>query len=211
MSQETKDYQFGCRCGQFRGRIARLSAKRSHQPVQTRLVCYCGDCQTYARWLGAADDVLDENAGTHILQTTPDRLSIDQGAEHIACIQLREKGLLRWYASCCGTPMCNTMAKPFTAFVGVLTVNIQGGDQDTVLSKVQARAFTGSARGPNRPARDVGLPRVLFNLARMILGSRFKGRHRITPFFHADGTPVARPHLLTSQELKSARASAGIA
>jgi hypothetical protein len=40
---------------------------------------------------------------------------------HLRLMRLSEKGLLRWYAGCCDTPLFNTMATPKVPFVGVLT------------------------------------------------------------------------------------------
>lgn len=211
MTEPDAYVRLACRCGQVQGRVARCTAGSGHAPVQTRVVCHCGDCQAFASWLGASGHALGANAGTDLVQMTPDRLHFDQGTDRLACIQLRDKGLLRWYASCCETPLCNTMARPFTAFVGVLTVNLQTPDLDTTFGTVQARAFVESAQGADRPMKNSGLPRVVFNFFRMILGSRVRGRHRTTPFFHADGTPVARPHLLSPPELEAVRSRAGIA
>ncbi|GAA6142551.1 DUF6151 family protein [Hydrogenophaga sp. 5NK40-0174] len=212
MTEKNHDFlRLACRCGQVQGRIAASQSGQARRALQTHLVCYCGDCQTFAGWLGASGHALDRNAGTDLVQMTPDRLSFDQGVEQLACLQLRPKGLLRWYARCCRTPLCNTMARPFTSFVGVLTTNVQGMDAQEAFGPVQARAFTDSAHGPNSPKRNSGLPRVMFNVLRMILGSRLNGRYRITPFFSPDGAPVAKPHLLTPQALLSAREKAGIA
>jgi len=56
-----------------------------------------------------AEAALMPDAGVALYQTRPDCVHIDDGAEHLACLRLSPKGLLRWYASCCDTPLANTL------------------------------------------------------------------------------------------------------
>ena len=70
-----------------------------------QVVCYCKDCQMYALFLGRESDILDEHGGTHVLQLLPKNVAFTQGTEALACVRLSENGLLRWYASCCKTPI----------------------------------------------------------------------------------------------------------
>ena len=51
-------------------------------------ICYCKDCQAFARFL-ERPDLLDPAGGTDIFQMPPARLS--------------DKGVLRWYTDCCRT------------------------------------------------------------------------------------------------------------
>lgn len=41
-----------------------------------------------------------------------------QAAENLACLRLTDKGLLRWYSTCCQTPIGNTSANWKISFVG---------------------------------------------------------------------------------------------
>jgi len=73
--------------------------------IQNRCVCYCRDCQAFAHFLGKVDAILDERGGSEIIQVLPRNLTFTQGIELLACMRLTEKGLLRWYAACCNTPI----------------------------------------------------------------------------------------------------------
>jgi len=87
-----------CRCGQVEGHVVRPGPA-------TRAVCYCKDCQAFARFLGHADSVLDAQGGSGIVATQPREVVFARGTEKIACMSLSERGMLRWYASCCNTPI----------------------------------------------------------------------------------------------------------
>ena len=84
-----------CQCGAVRG-LANTVAPDTGMHV----VCMCDDCQAFAHFL-ERDDVLDASGGTAIFQLRPAQLEITAGREHLRCMRLSEKGLLRWYAGCC--------------------------------------------------------------------------------------------------------------
>ena len=87
----------------------------------THVICYCADCQTFARHLGQSETALDADGGTEIFQTLPDAVRITRGADSLALLRLGPKGLMRWYAGCCNTPIANTLANPRTLpFIGMI-------------------------------------------------------------------------------------------
>ena len=94
---QVMNHSLRCRCGTLRGYV-------SHPEDVNRGVCYCKDCQAFAHFLETADSVLDSAGGTEVIQTTPANVTITQGQSKLACVRLRNKGLLRWYTSCCKTP-----------------------------------------------------------------------------------------------------------
>ena len=96
-----------CSCGSVQGVARDVSPKTGN-----RLVCMCDDCQAYAHHLGRAEHILDRNGGTEVFQLTPSQLTLTEGREHLRCLRLKEKGLMRWYAGCCNTPVANTLASP---------------------------------------------------------------------------------------------------
>ena len=59
-----------CRCGHVRGTASEFAPSSGF-----RLVCYCKDCQGFARFLDRAD-VLDAAGGTDILQMPPGRVTL---------------------------------------------------------------------------------------------------------------------------------------
>ena len=103
-----------CTCGTLRGHLTEAPASATN-----RLVCLCIDCQAYAYWLGRPAEILDQQGGTEVVQTTPSRVRLTQGLEQLRCMRWSAKGLLRWYADCCRTPVANTLGVAWLPFVGV--------------------------------------------------------------------------------------------
>lgn len=86
-------HQLSCMCGKVKGAVA-VSAPTNH------VVCYCRDCQAFARFLGQ-EAILDRHGGTEIVQTNASKVTLSEGMEHLAAIRLTNKGLLRYYAGGC--------------------------------------------------------------------------------------------------------------
>src|SRR4051812_9540883 len=107
--QQTID--LGCTCGAVRG-VATVTSSSAH-----RLICMCEDCQAFAHFLGRPKEILDANGGSDIVHLIPPKFSITQGKKQIRCLRLTEKGMYRWYAGCCKTPIANSMGTPKVPFV----------------------------------------------------------------------------------------------
>lgn len=179
--------EWACTCGALRVAL---------EPVAgTRLTCYCRDCRAFPTILGHPE-MLDTAGGMDLFQTTPDRLTILAGREHLACLRLTEGGLHRWYAACCGTPFANTLGTPGWAFASLSVGPI---DDKAALGPIRARVHTGSATGP-LPGPAGGTPRVVAGFLARTLAARLSGRWRDTPFFAPDGRAVARPRPITGEE-----------
>lgn len=124
-------------------------------------------------------------------------------------MSLTSKGLLRWYATCCKTPIANTPRNFKIAHVGVIHACIDGGPNAMAQSfgPVRLRVHTKSANRTNgtvEPNKNlVGIAgRHLAPLVRR----RVKGEFRQTPFFDKDdGLPVKPPHVLDRSEWERLR------
>ncbi|MBK7396382.1 MAG: hypothetical protein IPJ34_08800 [Myxococcales bacterium] len=78
-----------CRCGRVTGEV------RGAVPATVnRVVCYCDDCQAFARHLGR-DDLLDESGGSDIVQVAPATLQV-RANEALRCPRLDQRDY-RWY------------------------------------------------------------------------------------------------------------------
>ncbi len=190
---------FRCRCGRVAGEIV--------DGRDTRLmVCYCNDCQAYAHALGKADEMLDECGGTLVLGVRPRQLQLNRGREVLCCLSLTSKGLLRWYAGCCGTPIANTMRNPRIAHVGLLHTCLSGSRSSVESSygPVRMRGFVKHATQPP-VLKASGTFAAVLGLAASLLHARLTGSYRITPFFDSAGNPVVLPRVLSTGELKQAR------
>ena len=115
-----------------------------------RFVCYCKDCQAFARFLDRTD-VLDAAGGTDIFQMAAGRVKLTAGAEALRCLRLSDK-VLRWFADCCHTPIGNTAATPRFPMVAVIHPFMDhAGDihsRDDVLGPPRCSLFDRSAIGP---------------------------------------------------------------
>ena len=181
-----------------------------------RVVCMCDDCQAYARYLGGAQSVLDEHGGTDIFQATPSQIVLAEGTEHLRCLRLSSKGLLRWYAGCCRTPVVNTVASFRVPFVGIVHsfMDFEGSCTrrealGPVIAYTQARYAVGEPPVGAHPRAPFGLiVRSLRLLARAVL----KGAHKPSPFFTlGTGEPVVEPMVLSGPEREKLRASGRVA
>jgi hypothetical protein len=176
-----------CSCGTVKGSVA-------YPGKAVRAVCYCKDCQAFARFLGKADQILDPMGGTDVIAVTPENLSFTAGQEMLACMSLSETGLLRWYARCCNTPLGNINRNPKLAHVG-LVHNCLGSQRaiEASFGPIRMRNATRSADGVPDPIPFGTLktiPRFVWQLVR----ARLDGSYKHNPFFKDErGTPVAAP------------------
>ncbi|MDE2382484.1 MAG: hypothetical protein KGL71_09785, partial [Xanthomonadaceae bacterium] len=175
--------KLSCRCGQVQGEF---NPARSY----TRATCYCADCRAFARWLGG-DGLLDAAGGSDIVAMAPDGLRFTQGLDQLACMSLGPRGLLRWYARCCRTPLGNVPRNPKLYYLGLpvaaiaeseaaVTANC-GAQGHTIISPESATA----AVNPTRGALLAGTLRIVTKLA----SARLRGR-RNALLFAADGQPI---------------------
>jgi Family of unknown function (DUF6151) len=184
-----------CKCGKIKGIVADPGSAN-------HAICYCKDCQAFAHFLGSAAEILDKQGGSDIVQVLPKNLTFTQGVESLACMRLTPKGLLRWYASCCRTPIGNTLATPKISFVGLLHSCLEGrnGSMTDVFGPVVACVNINGAIGSPKP-KAKGQGRTLGWFIRTALGARINGDYKRTPFFRPDtGVPVVTPKVLTDEE-----------
>lgn len=172
-----------CRCHQVQGELATAL-------TYVRATCYCKSCQAYARWLGTPG-LMDAAGGTDVIATRPTNLRFTAGEEHIACMSLSERGIYRWYAACCRTPLGNTARTPAVHYVGVPTVCLgnTGGAVDAAFGPAGRCVLnTDSATVPVR-ATPLAFALGGLRIAMGILGARLR-RDRRSPFFGEAGNPI---------------------
>jgi hypothetical protein len=181
-----------CRCGRVTG-AARVSASDG-----LRFVCYCTDCQAFARWLGGAG-VLDAAGGTDIYQLPPARLDLTAGGDQLRCVRRSDK-VLRWYAACCRTPIGNTATTarfPLVAVIhAVMDHAATGRSRDELLGPPRCKLFETSAIAAlprELPEPSAGL---FARRAGMMLRWWLGGMARPTPFFDARGAARATPEAI---------------
>lgn len=184
-----------CRCGALRGQL-------DCSGTSSRVICYCPDCRAFANFLGRPNEILDEQGGTEIVQVAQPRLTLLEGTDHLAAVRLTDKGMIRWYASCCNTPLGNTLANPKVGFIGLIHLSLDHPHMDGDFGSSTALLNTSAALGDTKP-RQRGLLRAVVRFLGIVLSTRIKGRYRNSPLFDGSGAPRTPPRILTQEELEA--------
>ncbi len=184
-----------CQCGTLRGHV-------SHTESVCRGICYCKDCQAYAHFLGKPGEILDEMGGSDVIATLPQHVTFTQGMEQLTCMSLSSRGMLRWYASCCNTPIGNTARDFKVSHVGLLHNCLQepSASLDSAFGPVRMKVGMKSAKGKPK-GMAVSTTVALLGFMGRLIRTRLNGGYKITPFFNPDeGTPRVHPKVLTPDE-----------
>lgn len=191
--------KLACRCGQVEGRI-------DPQRAYVRASCYCRDCRAFARWLGGAE-LLDTAGGSDIVAMAPDGLHITRGFEKLACMSLGPHGLLRWYASCCRTPLGNVPRDAKLYYLGVPVAAIAEPADAIEASFGPAGRLAVNTASATAAVASPPLRRLAgtLRIAAGLFAARLRGR-RNKLLFDADGLPLREPLVLgrTQRETLSA-------
>jgi len=186
-----------CRCGEVHGIVTNVSARSVN-----RVICYCDDCQAYAHQLGRAD-LLNDKGGSDIVQVAPSAVSFTKGQDRIAGLRLTPKGLYRWHARCCNTPVGNTLS-PAVPFVGIPVQSFDAPRPDDVFGPPMGSILGKYAIG-EPPAGSTG-----FNLSLMlraigrVIGWRLRGKTWPHPFFARETRAPVYPLTVVSAERREA-------
>lgn len=182
-----------CQCGSVRGQL-------EGSGVHNRLICHCTDCQAFAKFLGKTAEVLDPQGGSEIVQVAQPRLRFWQGEDRLSAVRLSEKGMVRWYASCCNTPIGNTMADPKISFIGLIHSSLDHAQMDKDFGTNIAILNTDTALGEIKP-KQRGFIGVITRFIWLVVTMRISGRYKNSPLFNASGSPRVVPSILTPREL----------
>jgi hypothetical protein len=202
LSSPPTDIPLRCACGKVGGTGLGVSPNQG-----CRVVCYCNDCQAYARFL-ARPGIVDQWGGTDLFQMAPSRVRITRGADTLGCVRLSAKGMYRWYCGACKTPIGNTNG-PRVPFVGLVHTFMDHAsdarDRDDVLGKPVGYVRTKSAVGTLPAPISAASPlRVIGRSVRLLGKWWLTGAGSPSPFFddrtHA---PRTNPRILSSEERRA--------
>ncbi len=201
------DLELECRCGAIHG-----TARGVSPDSVNRVICFCADCQTFVHHLGRAD-LLDAKGGSDIIQVAPATVAFDRGTENIAALRLGPKGPYRWYATCCKTPLGNTV-EPSLPFVGIVFELFRDArsaeKRDEVFGPPRASIHGKSAIGEPPPGSTGMSFRFLARTIRIILGWKLGGRVWPHPYFDREsGKPLYPVAVLSKEEREAASAKRG--
>jgi hypothetical protein len=199
------ELELSCRCGAVRGRVTRATPHSVN-----RILCYCDDCQAYVHWLQRAD-LLNPQGGSDIVQVPPASLRFERGHEHLRALRLSPKGMYRWYASCCNTPVGNT-PQPSLPFVGILAQSFVGGPGrlETLVGPARG-TFMGKFAVGELPAGPARFPiGVVLRFVTSLLRWRLTGQTWPHPFFERETGSARYPvTVLTPSERDALRPLCG--
>ncbi len=190
------ELDFSCACGAMRGVLRGPSPKTG-----IRYICHCDDCQAFAGFLGSPGRWLDRHGGTDVFQTPAWRFQITLGAERLACVQVTDRPLLRWYAACCRTPVANTYDRGQRSFLSLILAGFDPRACERAMGAGVGHVWTRYATGDLGRVRQANIPAMLWRMVSRGVSARLSGDWRRNSFFDpATGAPVAQPRRLTRAE-----------
>jgi hypothetical protein len=184
------DIKLSCKCGNVSGIAHDITPESGNH-----IVCYCEDCQSFANYLGS-ESTLDEHNGTDIFQTSYANIEITSGSELLRCITLKPKGLIRWYTSCCKTPVGNTVSGKWP-FIGVIHTFMEDtAEREKSVGPVRGRTLIKK----DSPIAHLNTPtyKVAPRLVQKMLLWKLRDSNKKNPFFTSTGTPISEPKVLTT-------------
>jgi hypothetical protein len=188
------ELSLSCQCGTVKGSVSHASPK-----IGNHLKCYCEDCQAFANHIAPNGDVLDECGGTEVFQTAPWHLKITQGMEQVQCLRLTPKGLNRWYASCCNSPIGNTINAKLP-FLGIVHSFIEkDGQYDRLVGPIIGHYKLEQAKG-DVPAdvAEKGMPfTATCQVFWRLLKWKMTMKNKNNLFFNAQGRTICKPTIVS--------------
>ncbi len=187
-------HKIQCECGALSGHI-------EGEGSSNRVSCYCGDCQAFARYLGRANDILDAQGGTEIVQLAQHRVVFSHGKQHLAAMQLSENGLLRWFTTCCNSPIGNTVNNSKFSFIGLFSASLERSRIDQDFGTAIAIVNADSALDEPKPQQR-GVATMVLRVFKIVVTSLVTGKYRDSEFFKRSGEPAVSQIVLTAAERK---------
>lgn len=197
-----------CDCGSVHGTIESKHLKGY------RAICLCDDCQAYAHYI-QRPDVLDVNGGTDIIPVMPSHYTLQTGTDKLKCVRLTDKGMFRWYASCCNSPMGNSMNSQAIPYIGVparvFAKKYSVVQIEKEFGPVRERMQAQFAKGPLPPLSQKTVSfSFMLRAMKLIAFAFFTGSGKPSPFFKKDGELISEPYILSESERNSLRSLCGV-
>ncbi len=181
-----QDVAFACECGQIHGLLTDISEKTG-----TGLVCHCSQCRAAEVYLDQEDPKED---GVAIFQTTLDHVNFIAGADKMYAFSFDKDRLVHWYASCCKSPLFNTMSEPKTGFVSVMVDRLS---DTSALGRIRAMLYVDDGTGKQK---HEGLRHVIAAGMKRSAKMRLTKKWKRNDFFGKSGKPITRVHVLSEIE-----------
>lgn len=181
------DVPFSCSCGEIKGTLHHVTPRNGNH-----VRCYCAACRAAVLYTTGED--VGTN-GVDLYQTTPDKISFQQGRSNLGVFSFSPKKLLRFRAMCCGVQMFTMLPTPKFALAGVMTNLLE---DKTAIGPVAMEAFVPQPDGSTKHSSTL---RLYGGTMWRALVARISGRWKQTSFFDiTTGKPVAEVYLLPKEE-----------
>ena len=135
-----------------------------------------------------------------------DHVALTSGIQNLACMSLSGKGVLRWYAKCCDTPIANTPRDWRLPYVGLIHSCLKK-PLESSFPRVQMYVNTKSAKG-KPPSMRWSQITTLLGFMPKLLFARVAGTYEHTPFFSSSGAPIVEVKVLSRAEREKAESAA---
>jgi hypothetical protein len=137
------------------------------------------------------------------MAVNPRAVRFTSGIDRVACMSLSAKGLLRWYAACCRSPLGNTPRDGEIAYVGLPASSLAPhGAVDAAFGRAGRTVINpGSAQGELQPT-PVAFVVDGLRIFGGILGARLR-RQPPSLYFDAQAQPIRAPAVLDEAERAS--------
>ncbi|KFN43023.1 hypothetical protein N789_10705 [Arenimonas oryziterrae DSM 21050 = YC6267] len=114
-------------------------------------------------------------------------------------MSLSPKGTLRWYTSCCRTPIGNTPRDYRQSHIGLVHTCLERGEAslDESFGPIRMRVNVQGAKAPPPKGSRIGFVFAVLRYLASMTWSRLSGKYRLNPFFKPDGSPSAEPLVLS--------------
>ena len=189
------DMTFSCACGTVAGTITDVGPKQGDY-----VYCHCTDCQAVPKLLGAEERILERAGGTALYQTSCARLSLASGKDKLAGVHMTDKPTLRWYASCCDTPLFNTYANGKLPYTTILLANCDEAGR-AALGEPRGHLHLADAPGETDDLKPMSMAALLRSYFKRLVKDLFSGDRRRNPLFDPKTLePIATPRRLTPGE-----------
>ncbi|MFT6991403.1 MAG: hypothetical protein ACJASL_003390 [Paraglaciecola sp.] len=113
-----------------------------------------------------------------------------------ACVRLSQKGIYRWYAKCCNTPIGNTLGGkvPFIGVIHNFMNNKATRDKD--LGVPLDTIHWQSAKFSLPEEQKVSFFKITTRVLAKLIIWKVKGLNQPSDFFNQDGRAVTKPEVL---------------
>ncbi len=193
MGAEGIGFDWSCECGKVEARLTPHGVKTG-----TRLICYCNSCRGADLYLRGDASGLSADLGVDIFQTTPADFEIVNGQSYVKVMRITRRGPLRWYASCCGSPMLNSLANPKIPFIGVI-IPLHAHYPQTPALGTPHRVLTKYAiEGHGAPKKDKGFGATVLGVLRRGFLGYFRPRNSWLQ--DESGALITKPKKLNEKE-----------